>query len=163
MKNYTIEVKWAIRFTLLTLAWAIGEKVVGLHDVYIADYGLYTNLIALPALFFYVVALQEKKKYFFNGSMTWSQGFVSGVVLSFIIALLAPIAQFVIYSSVTPHFFETIIAYKTNPALVSHPISKEAATGYFNLKSFMLQSAFSDLSTGVIAGALLSLVLRNKK
>lgn len=163
MKNYTIEVKWAIRFTLLTLAWAIGEKLVGLHDVYIADYGLYTNLIALPALFFYVVALQEKKKYFFQGTMTWSQGFVSGVVLSFLIALLAPIAQFVIYSSVTPHFFETIIAYKTNATLVSHPISKEAATSYFNMKSFMLQSAFSDLSTGVIVGALLSLVLRNQK
>jgi hypothetical protein len=163
MKNYTIEIKWAIRFTLMTLAWAIGEKLVGLHDAYIAHYGLYTNLIALPALFFYVMALKEKKKYFFNGTMTWSQGFISGIVLSFLIALLAPIAQFVIYSSITPHFFETIIAYKTNAALVSHPISKAAALSYFNLKSFMLQSAFSDLSTGVIVGALLSLVLRNKK
>ena len=163
MKNYTIEIKWAIRFTLLTLAWAIGEKLVGLHDVYIADYGLYTNLIALPALLFYVVALQEKKKYFFQGTMTWSQGFVSSVVLSFIIALFAPIAQFVIYSSMSPHFFENIIAYKTNAALVTHPITKATALGYFNMKSFMLQSAFSDLSTGVIVGALLSLLFRQKK
>jgi hypothetical protein len=163
MKNYTIEIKWAIRFTMLTLAWAIGEQLIGLHDIYIAQYGLYTNLIAVPALLFYFLALQEKKKYFFNGTITWSQGFVSGVMLSFIIALMAPIAQFVIYKSITPHFFETIIAYKTNASLVSHPISKSTAEGYFNLKSFMLQSAFSDLSTGVIVGALLSLFIRNKK
>jgi hypothetical protein len=68
MKNYTIEIKWAIRFTLLTLAWAIGEQLIGLHDVYIAHYGLYTNLIAIPALLFYIVALREKKKYFFGGN-----------------------------------------------------------------------------------------------
>jgi len=163
MKNYTIEIKWGLRFTLLTLAWAIGEQFIGLHDVYIAQYGLYTNLIAAPALLFFIIALQEKKKYFFNGSMTWSQGFVSMVMLSFIIALLAPIAQFVIYSSISPHFFETIIAYKTNPNLVSHPISKSTAAGYFNLKSFMIQSAFSDLSTGVLVVALLAFFFRNKK
>jgi len=38
MKNFSIEIKWALRFTLLTLAWAIGEKAIGLHDKNIADY-----------------------------------------------------------------------------------------------------------------------------
>ncbi len=158
MKNFTIEIKWAIRFTLLTLAWAIGEKFIGLHDQYIALYGLCTNLIAIPALLFYIMALKEKKKYFFNNEMNWSQGFISGVVLSFFIALLSPMAQFAIYSNITPHFFDTIIEYK-----VKHHMDLAVAKKYFNLNSYMLQSAFGDLSTGITAGALISLVIRNKK
>jgi len=163
MKNYSIEIKWGIRFTLLTLAWAIGEKLVGLHDAHIADYALYTNLFALPALLFYVLALQEKKRYFFNGMMTWTQGFVSGIVLSFIIALLTPIAQFVIYKSITPHFFETLIDYKTKSPLLQHHLSVADAQQYFNLKTYMMQTTFSNLSTGIITGALVSLFIRTKK
>jgi hypothetical protein len=159
MKNYSIEIKWAIRFTLLTLAWAIGEKFSGLYDAYIADYALYTNLFGLPALLFFVLALKEKKKYFFNGTMTWTQGFVSGVVLSFIIALFTPITQYVIYKSITPHFFDTIIAYK----LKSGYMTVEVAKQYFNLQTYMLQNSFSNLSLGIITGALVSLFIRTKK
>jgi hypothetical protein len=159
MKNYSIEIKWAIRFTLLTLAWAIGEKFAGLHDEYIAQYALYTNLFGMPALLFFVLALKEKKKYFFNGIMTWTQGFVSGVVLSFVIALFTPITQYVIYKSITPHFFDTIIAYK----LKSGYMTVEVAKQYFNLQTYMLQTSFSNLSMGIITGALVSLFIRTKK
>ena len=159
MKNYSIEIKWAIRFTLLTLAWAIGEKLIGLHYVYIADYALYTNLFGLPALLFFVLALKEKKKYFFNGTMTWTQGFVSGVILSFIIALFTPVTQYVIYKSITPHFFDTIIEYK----LKHHYMTAKVAKQYFNLETYMLQNSFSNLSTGIITGALVSLFIRTKK
>jgi len=159
MKNYSIEIKWAIRFTLLTLAWAIGEKFTGLHDEYIADYALYTNLFGLPALLFFVLALKEKKKYFFNGTMTWTQGFVSGVILSFIIALFTPITQYVIYISITPHFFDNIIAYK----LKSGYMTVEVAQQYFNLQTYMLQTSFSNLSMGIITGALVSLFIKTKK
>ncbi|WP_162128458.1 DUF4199 domain-containing protein [Flavobacterium phycosphaerae] len=159
MKNYSIEIKWAIRFTLLTLAWAIGEKFAGLHDKFIADYALYTNLFGFPALLFFILALKEKKKYFFNGTMTWTQGFVSGVILSFVIALFTPITQYVIYKSITPHFFDTIIAYK----LKSGFMTAEVAQQYFNLQTYMLQNSFSNLSMGIITGALVSLFIRTKK
>ncbi len=159
MKNYSIEIKWAIRFSLLTLAWAIGEKFMGLHDERIADYALYTNLFGLPALLFFVMALKEKKKYFFNGTMTWTQGFVSGIILSFIIALLTPLTQYVIYKSITPHFFETIIAYKLKSGFITEAVAKQ----YFNLKTYMFQNSFSNLSLGICSGALVSLFLRTKK
>ncbi|MGL2967571.1 DUF4199 domain-containing protein [Flavobacterium sp. XGLA_31] len=161
MKNFTIEIKWALRFTLLTLAWAIGEKLMGLHDQHIALYGICTNLIGIPALLFYIIALKEKKRYFFHGNMNWQQGFISGIMLSFLIALLSPIAQYVIYSSITPHFFETIIQYKTT--LKEHPMDLETARHYFNLRSYMVQSVFGDLSMGITTGAIISLVIRTKK
>lgn len=158
MKNYSIEIKWALRFTLLTLAWAIGEKAVGLHDVYIANYGMCSMLFVFPAFLFYYLALAEKKKYFYNNSITWKQGFVSGIVLSFIITLFIPATQYVIYKSITPHFFDNIIAYK-----VQHKMTLENAKIYFNLKTYIIEGTFTGLSKGIISGALVSLIIRNKK
>ena len=161
MKNFSIEIKWALRFTLLTLAWAIGEKAIGLHDEYIADYGIYTNLFAIPAFLFFYIALKEKRKYVYNNDMNFRQGFVSGLVLSFIIALLNPFAQFVIYKSITPHFFENIIAYKVSNK--DFPMTLKNAQMLFNLKTYMIESSFMALSKGLITGAIVSLLLRTKK
>ena len=163
MKNYSIEVKWTLRFILLVLAWSIGEKFIGLHDQHIDQYALYTNLFALPAFLFYYLGLKEKKKYVYNNNMTWTQGFVSGVVLSFFIIILMPVAQFVIYKSITPHFFETIIEYKTKSPLLTRHITIKDAQSYFNLKSYIIQSIFNSLSLGIPTGAIVSLFLRTKK
>ena len=69
MKSYSIEIKWAIRFTLLTLAWAIGEKLIGLHDVYIQNYGLCSLLFVFPAFLFFYLAIAEKRKYSFGNEI----------------------------------------------------------------------------------------------
>ena len=159
MKSYSIEIKWAIRFTLLTLAWAIGEKLIGLHDVYIQNYGLCSLLFVFPAFLFFYLAIAEKKKYSFGNEMNWRQGFVTGILISFIIALLNPIAQYVIYSSITPHFFENIIEYKTKNTVMTLKTAKDI----FNLKAYIIQTTFSGLSYGVITGAIVSLFVRNKK
>lgn len=159
MKNFSIEIKWALRFTLLTLAWAIGEKAIGLHDEHIENYGMYTNLFVIPALLFFYLAIREKKKYVYNNSMTFRQGFVAGLVMSGIIALFTPAVQYVIYKSITPHFFDTIIDYKVK----NHYITLENAKIYFNLKTYIIESSFTALSKGFITGALVSLFLRNKK
>lgn len=158
MKNYSIEIKWALRFILLTLAWSIGEKAIGLHDVHIENYGLCSLLFVLPAFLFFYLALNEKKKYFYNNSITWQQGFVCGAIISVIIAVFNPVTQLVIYKSITPHFFENMIAYK-----VKHKIALKTAQEIFNLKSYIVQTTFSSLSYGFITGALVSLIIRNKK
>nr|WP_294777794.1 DUF4199 domain-containing protein [uncultured Flavobacterium sp.] len=163
MKNYTIEVKWTFRFILLVLAWAIGEKFIGLHDEHIDQYIIYTNLFAIPGFLFFYLALREKKKYFFNNQITWTQGFISGVILSFFIALLIPFAQLVIYKSITPHFFETAIEYKTSSPLLKYHMTAEAAENYFNLRSFIIESVYTVLSMGTTAGAIIALIIRNKK
>jgi hypothetical protein len=159
MKNFSIEIKWALRFTLLTLAWAIGEKALGLHDQYINNYAMLTNLFAIPAVLFFYLAINEKKKYVYNNSMTFRQGFVSGMILAAIIALLNPAAQYVIYKSITPHFFDNIVAYKVK----NHYMTLENAKVYFNLKTYLIESTFTALSKGLITGAIVSLFLRNKK
>ena len=159
MKNFSIEIKWALRFTLLTLAWAIGEKFIGLHDEHINNYGMCSFLFVFPAVLFFFQAINEKKKYVYNNSMTFRQGFIGGVILSFIISLLNPLAQLVIYKSITPHFFDTIIAYKVK----SGYLTLEHANAHFNLKTYMIESTFIGLSKGIITGAIVSLFIRNKK
>ena len=158
MKNYSIEIKWALRFILLTLAWSIGEKAIGLHDARIENYGLCSLLFVFPAFLFFYLALSEKKKYFYNNSITWQQGFVCGAIISVIIAVFNPVTQLVIYKSITPHFFENMIAHK-----VRHKISLKTAQEIFNMKSYIVQTTFSSLSYGFITGALVSLMIRNKK
>lgn len=158
MKNFSIEIKWALRFTLLTLAWAIGEKAIGLHDQYIEYYGRCSLLFVFPAFLFFYLAIREKKKYVYNNSMTWPQGFIAGMIMSFVIAILNPAVQYVIYKSITPHFFENIIAYK-----VQHKMTLANAKVYFNLKTYMIESTLTALSKGMITGALVTLMLRNKK
>ncbi|MDI1317363.1 DUF4199 domain-containing protein [Flavobacterium sp.] len=158
MKKYSIEIKWALRFTLLTLAWSIGEKAIGLHDVHIENYGLCSLLFVFPAFLFFYLALAEKKKYFYHNSITWQQGFICGAVISLIIAVLNPITQLVIYKSISPTFFDTIIAYK-----VKHGMSLKTVQEVFNLKSYIIQTTLSNLSYGFVTGALVSVFIRNKK
>ena len=158
MKKYSIEIKWALRFTLLTLAWPIGEKAIGLHDVHIENYGLCSLLFVFPAFLFFYLALAEKKKYFYHNSITWQQGFICGAVISLIIAVLNPITQLVIYKSISPTFFDTIIAYK-----VKHGMSLKTVQEVFNLKSYIIQTTLSNLSYGFVTGALVSVFIRNKK
>ncbi|MEM0541040.1 DUF4199 domain-containing protein [Flavobacterium sp. j3] len=159
MKNSTIEIRWTIRFLLLVLAWAIGEKYFGLHDIYIKDYAIYSSLFAFPAILFYYLALKDKKKYFYNGEMTFSQGFVSSVILSFLIAILMPAAQFVIYKSISPDFFTTMIDYKVK----NKYLSLETAKTFFNLKTYMIEGAFGALSKGIVTGTIISYFIGTKK
>lgn len=161
MKNFSIEIKWALRFILLILAWAIGEKAVGLHDEHIENYAIYTNLFVFPAFLFFYLAIREKKKYVYNNSMTFRQGFVAGLIMSAIIALMNPLAQLIIYKSITPQFFDTIIAYKVKSK--NFPMTLENAKMIFNLKTYMIESTFTALSKGFITGAIVSLMLRNQK
>ncbi len=50
-----------------------------------------TNFFAIIAIAVYVFALLDKRKRDFGGRMTWIQGFVSGVIISIIVALLSPL------------------------------------------------------------------------
>ena len=88
MKKYAVELKWGILFSLFSIVWMILEKTVGLHDRYIDKQAIYTNLFAIVAFIIYFLALIDKKKRFYNGKMTWKQGFISGIALSFVISLL---------------------------------------------------------------------------
>jgi len=47
MKNYKIEFKWAVIFTLMMLLWMYIEKLAGLHDENINLHPIYSNFVAI--------------------------------------------------------------------------------------------------------------------
>jgi len=134
------------------------EKNVGLHDEYIGKHAIYTNLFGIVAIIIYFLALKNKKQAFFNGSMNWKQGFISGMILSVFIAILSPLTQYIISTYISPEYFDNVIAYTVE----SKKMTLKNAEGYFNLKSYMLQSAFGALAMGLVTSAVVAFFMKSK-
>ena len=158
MKNFSIEIKWGVLFSIVSLAWMLLEKTVGLHDQYIAKQAMYTNLFGLVAIGIYILALSDKKKNFYKNKMTWKQGFLSGMALSVVVSLLSPVVQYLSFTYITPTFFSHIISY----AVANKVQTQTQAEAYFNLKSYIIQGIFGALSMGVITAAIVALMVKTK-
>lgn len=158
MKRFAIEIKWGVIFTVISLLWMYLEKTLGWHDELIAKHAIYTNIFGIVAILIYVFALLDKRKNFFKGKMNWSQGFVSGIVVSIVVAVLTPLAQYITHAYITPQYFPNIIDH----AVENGSMTREAAEEYFNLTSYILQSFFFALVVGVVTSAIVALFVRKK-
>lgn len=158
MKKFTIEFRWAIQYSLLSLVWLIVEKSFGLHDDRIAQQAIYTNLFAFVGVTVYYLALRDKKKNYYAGRMDWKQGTVSGIALTFLITALVPLVQYVGYNYISPTFFEHMITY----AVQSKHMKPAQAEMFFNLNSYTIMGIFNALSMGVITAAVVALLLKTK-
>ncbi|MCS4225986.1 DUF4199 domain-containing protein [Sphingobacterium sp. BIGb0165] len=160
MKNIKIEIKWAIFFTLMTLVWMLLEKVCGLHGKYI-DYHLYlTNLFAIPAILFMVLALKDKKTNFYHGNISYIQGLISGLMLSAIIALLSPLTQWIISYIITPEYFPNVI--KRSVEIGYYKTTAEAEAN-FNYKNYAINSTIFAFIFGAVTTAIAMIFIRTKK
>lgn len=160
MNNRKIEIKWAILFSLMALLWMTLEKLCGLHGKYI-DYHLYlTNLFAIPAIWFMVLALKDKKKNFYHGIITYKQGLISGIILSVIIAIISPLTQWITSFLISPEYFPNVI--KRSVELGYYPTTAEAEAN-FNYKNYAIQGAVGALIMGIVTTAVAMIFIRTKK
>ena len=158
MKKFTIEFKWAIISIIIFLAWMTLEKQLGFHDEKIKWQMFFTMLIIFPNFLLYYLALKDKKKNYYNCEMSWKQGFISGVVISFIVVIFSPITQFITHEFITPHYFDKLIALSVE----SKRLTLEEAQSYFNLSAYIWQSISSGLSFGVVIGAIVAYMIKTK-
>lgn len=160
MKNYTIEIKWALIFSLMTLVWMLLEKLCGLHSTYI-DYHMYlTNLFAIPAICVMVLALIDKKKKFYDGKMNYTQGLISGVILSVIIAILSPLTQWITSYVISPEYFPNVI---TRSVELGYYKTTAEAEANFNYSNYATQGAIGALLMGVVTVAIAMIFIRTKE
>lgn len=160
MKNIKIEIKWAIIFSLMGLLWMVLEKLCGLHGKYI-DYHLYlTNLFAIPAIIVMVMALNDKKKIFYDGQMNYKQGLISGIILSVIIALLSPLTQWITSFVITPEYFPNVIKRSVEIGYFKTAAEAEAN---FNYQNYAIQGAIGALVMGIVTTAIAMIFIRTKK
>jgi|SRR5690606_1524838 len=111
MKSVKIEIKWALIFVAMMLLWMLIEKLSGLHDAHIDKHAIFTNFIAIPAIVIFVFALLDKRKNFYGGVMTYKQGFISGLIITVIVALFSPLVQYIISAIISPNYFMNVIHY----------------------------------------------------
>lgn len=157
MKKFAIEIKWGIRYFFAYLVWVYIEKMSGYYSEKIDDYLLYSMLFNVIAIFIYIMAIKDKKKNYFNNSMDWKQGAVTGIFMTIVIAILMPLCQIVIHKGMAPEFFTNMIENS-----VAKGTKIEDAKSYFNLSSYIFQSVFSALSFGVVISAIVAYFLQTK-
>lgn len=145
-----IEIKWGVLFSLAGLLWLAGERLLGLHDEWIAWHAGLTNLFFFPAVTMMYLAIRERRRAL-GGQIRFSAAMVSGTIVSLVVALLSPLAQFIGHRWISPHFFERASAH----AVSTGKLTIEQADRYFNLSSYLLQAS----SGAIVAGLLTTLVL----
>ena len=158
MSKFRIEIKWAVIFSLATLLWMAFEKSMGWHDVLIEKHAIYTNFFAIIAIAVYILALLDKRKVDYSGVMNWKQGFISGIILSVIVALLSPLTQYVTSTFITPDYFTNIIKFVVD----SGKMGPQAAESYFSFKSYVLQSFFGALTMGIVTSAVVAFFVKKQ-
>jgi membrane protease YdiL (CAAX protease family) len=158
MRNFRIEIKWAIIFSIVSLFWMILEKLVGLHGVYVGQQPIYTIFFAFPAILIYILALTDKKKNYFFDKMNWAQGFVTGTIISLGISILSPFVQYITFEFISPDYFDNAIAN----AVVIKSRTEESAKAFFNLRSFIIQGFLGSISLEIVTGGIVAYFLQTK-
>lgn len=159
MKKIKIEFKWAFIFVAMMLLWMVLEKLLGLHNAHIDKHYIFTNFVAVPAITIYVFALLDKRKNFYNGVMSYKQGFVSGLIITLFVTVLSPLTQYITSAVIAPDYFENIIEYSVK----ENKMSREEAESYFNLSSYIVQTIIFAAVMGVITTAIVAIFTRSKK
>ncbi|MGS2765174.1 DUF4199 domain-containing protein [Sinomicrobium sp. M5D2P9] len=158
MKKYIIEIKWALIFAAMYLLWMVMEKLAGMHDKHLDKQQFVTVLVLIPSIIIYVLALKDKKKKYYAGSITYKQGFISALMLTVFVVLLSPINQLITSYIVTPDYFTNIIEHTVKSGM----FTQEQAEAQFNIKSYIITSIIGGLVTGVIFSAVISLFIKSK-
>lgn len=158
MNKYKIEIKWAFIFMVMMLIWMYFEKLVGLHDQHIDKHHIYTNVVAVFAIIIYVFALLDKRKNFYNGIMTYKQGFVSGLIISLIVTFFSPLTQYITSEVISTDYFSNMIEYVVSKGEMSQTEAEE----YFNLKSYLIQVVIATPIMGIITTAIVAIFTKKK-
>ncbi|HSL88001.1 MAG TPA: DUF4199 domain-containing protein [Ignavibacteriaceae bacterium] len=159
MKNIKIEIKWAIFFFVMMLLWMVLEKLAGLHDANIDKHHIFTNFVAIPAIAVYVFALLDKRRNFYNGIMSYKQGFISGLIITLIVTVLSPLTQYITSTIITPDYFKNIIEYSVK----ENKMTRDDAESYFNLSGYIIQTIIFTPVMGIITTAIVTILTRSKK
>lgn len=159
MNAIKIELKWAFLFTIMSLAWIFLEKVTGLHDKHIEYHPYFTMLFFIPAVVFYVLAIMERKKKFYKSHFKYKNAFISGLILTLIITLLAPLGQYISVEYISPEYFENAIQASVENGYYK---TEAEARANFNTSNYMLQSTIFALVSGIITTLIVSIFVRSK-
>jgi peptidoglycan/LPS O-acetylase OafA/YrhL len=158
MNKYKTEIKWALIFSGMFLAWMTMEKMAGMHDSQLSKQQAVTTLILVPSFAIYILALRSKRKNVYHDKITYKQSFVSGLWLTIFIVLLSPVNQLITSTIISPDYFSNVTAYTVSNGIMT----LEQAQRQFNNGSYIIQSVVGGLVTGIVFTAILSFFIKSK-
>lgn len=156
MNKYKIEIKWALIFAAMMLLWMLLEKALGLHSEHIDKHANYTNFVAIPAIALYVFALLDKRKNYFNGTMSYKNGVITGLIITLIVTILSPVTQYITSTLITTEYFPNVINYVVETGKMTHA----EASDYFNLQSYIIQGLIGAPVMGIITTVIVSFFVK---
>ncbi|RZJ70474.1 DUF4199 domain-containing protein [Flavobacterium sp.] len=159
MKKFAIEIKWGFLLSLALSASAIVEKELGLYEKPGFSFYVLSPLCFAPiGLLFYFLFYREKEKAYFQGKMTWQQGFLAGTMMTAVVAVFVPIQKNIIHGVIAPELLPNTMLQK----MATGKITLKEAQETTNLKNEIYSGIQLVLSSGVVASAALSLFFRTK-
>lgn len=160
IKNYKIEIKWAFIFIGSLLLWMVLERIAGLHDTHIDKHQYITMLYSIIAVLLYYFALRDKRNNFYDGEMTYKQGFMAGLIITLIVTVFSPLTQWIVSYVITPDYFSNVIEYSLESGYHQSLADAEAQ---FNYKNYALQSTIGAFVMGVITTAIIAFFTKKFK
>lgn len=154
MNEFKIELKWGLLFSLVTILWMGGEKIIGLHQTY----SNLQFLIGIPYFLIFLLGMMDKKRRYYHGKISFKEGIRFGLVLSLIVALLTPIVKYIVFNYVSPDYLPNMIKYMVD----NGRMDQASADSFFSLGNQIKSSAYINLVMGVLTSALIALFLKNK-
>lgn len=158
--------KWGLIIGVLGFVWLVGEYLFGLHDKYIKMQPIITNFELIIPLVCISLGLLEVKKKDFSGSVSFSEAFKEGLLMSVIAAGIAVLGVFIYFKAINPGWTDFMIATSKQTAKATgENITKAAdfAKIYYSLNSYIVQTFIGTLGFGAMIALVVSLVIRNKK
>lgn len=152
MKNWKIEMKWGLAFSLFMLLWMVLEKAFGFHDEHIAYHPIVTNFVAIPAVIIYAMAFKDIRMNKFGGKILYKQALFCGIGMTLFITLLSPLVQLITSYVITPDFFKNAIAY----AVENKYQTREQAEAFFNIENYVKMSLVGTPTMGIVTAAIVA-------
>ena len=150
------EIKWGVIFVIVSFLWISLERLVGLHDRYISMQQYFGFLFVIPAVLMMVLAIAEKRRVL-GGEISFKQGFLCGMGVSIVVAILTPLYQWILFRFVSPNFFQNIIDYRIS--LGGNPQSLQM---FYSFKWVLIGGVVVALVTGAITSLLLAAIMRTR-
>ncbi|WKW45661.1 DUF4199 domain-containing protein [Myroides sp. JBRI-B21084] len=158
MSKIGIELKWSAVITAFACSWAALENALGYHKDF-------SNIIVTAFIYYILLtflwagAFVDKKKAL-GAHAVWEfkSAFKFGLLLTGLLTILSPIAQYIIYESISPDYFENIIKYQMSKGKQT----RESLELIHNINFSIRQGVMNSLSLGVIYSALYAWVFKTK-
>ena len=162
---FKIALKYGVLIVVFIFIWVSLEYFVGLHTDYIQYHPIATLLsLIIPLVLLYYAMRESQKK--FEGNFNYIESFKTGVIVTFVVAILSPLTQWLFHAVVFPGYFDSMRAYTEAHALaqgIDPVVAREEAVGEFNMASYLMRTFLGALVAGVVMSAILALFVRDKE